>query len=337
MAALPSGLLTLADLGKFMDPDGKAAAVVNILAQRGTKSWLQYFGWREGNLPTGHQFTQYVQLPTANLRDYGEYVAPSAAKGAQIREGMSIIESWFECDAAEINLNGNKFAFLAQQSVAFIESLEQEFSRNLIYGNPDVSSKEFRGLATRLNAMTVPNVFDAGGDNAATNTSIYCANLGEDVFGIYPKGSDAGLKTNDFGVRVDTNSAGGKMAVHTMQFVWNCGLVVRHPQRIGRIANIKVADLRARSSTQALTASTNILYQINNLLESMPDGLGQKVLVCNATVAAALRNMMMDKSASALSVMQAQNQLGKPYSQLMWNEFPILVNDRILNTESKVV
>lgn len=116
MAALPTTRLTLADMLKYLDPKGRGAPVVELLAQRGMKEIQGYLGLQPGNLPTGHQFSVRTALPTAYLRDYNDGVTPSKSATAQLTEGMSIIESWSEVDCAEAKLNGQE-AFTARLKV----------------------------------------------------------------------------------------------------------------------------------------------------------------------------------------------------------------------------
>ena len=334
--ALPTTRLNYADLIKYMDPAGRVRPVVELLAQQGAKQLQGSMVWQPGNLPNGHKFSVRTALPTSYLRDYNEGVPPSKSAVSQLTEGMSIIESWSEIDAAEAKLNGQAEMFRAQENAAFIESMWQKYSQLFIYGNAGLDSKEFNGLATRLSATSAGNVISAGGDAAPTNTSIYLVNFGDDVFGIYPLGSMAGLDNVDHKTQIIQFSDGKRMAALVTQFIMNCGLVVRDWRRIARIANIKVADLRARTTTQAVTAATNIVYGMSDLTQMVPDGLGTRVYLANRTVIASLMKIGLDKSQSVLSVQSGLTQFGKPYQQVTFLDIPVIPMDRILNTEDQV-
>lgn len=337
MAALPITRLTLADMLKYLDPKGRVTPVVELLAQRGAKELQGYIGMQPGNLPTGHQFSVRTALPTAYLRDYNDGVAPSKSATAQLTEGMSIIEAWSEVDCAEAKLNGQEAGYRAQESSAFIEAMWQKYVQLFMYGNAKSDSKEFNGLATRFSALASGNVIDCGGDAATNNTSIYLVNFGEDFFGIYPLGSDGGLQNVDHGRQIIQFSNGNRMAAYVTQFIMNAGLVLRDWRRIVRIANIKVADLRARANTQAVSAATNIIYAMSDATQLVPDGMGTRAFLCNRTVIASLMKIGLDKSQTVLTIEQGLTQFGKPFQQLSFLGIPLIPVDRILNTESKII
>ena len=64
MATLPTkaGAVTLTDFAKSIDPDGRLAAVIELLNQN--NQCLQDILWKEGNLPTGHRTTVRTGLPS---------------------------------------------------------------------------------------------------------------------------------------------------------------------------------------------------------------------------------------------------------------------------------
>lgn len=339
MGVLDFNRLTYVDLVKYLDPQGKVAPVVELLAQRGAKELFGYLGWQPGNLPTGHQFSVRTALPTAYLRDYNEGVAATKAAVAQMTEGMSIIEAWSEVDEAEADLNGEAAAFRAKENVAFIEAIEQKFHQLLIYGNQSSDNKEFNGFATRLAALASGNVIDCVGADITENlgyTSLYLAQFGDDFFGIYPKGSQAGWKHIDHGRQILQLSNNTRLAALVTQFVCNCGIVIRDWRRLVRIGNVAVSKLRTRTSSQAVTASTCILYQMANAIHMLPDAGGTRVFIANRTVIAALMNMALDKSAAVLSIESAISQFGRPYQQVQFMGIPVVTSDRILTTEARI-
>jgi hypothetical protein len=335
MAALPNTRLTLADLTKYMDPQGGVAPVAEILVQR--NDILMDPVWQPGNLPTGHQFSVRTALPTAYLRDYNEGVLPSKSAVAQMTEGMSIIEAWSEVDAAEANLNGNERAYRAAEDKAFLQAMERRLTDLMIYGNVKSDSKEFNGIATRINALTDTQFVDCGGAAGNVNTSIYLAEWGDELFGVYPKGSEAGLQNVDHGKQIIQFSDGKRMAALVTQFIWNCGMVCRNRQRLVRIGNIVTADLIARTGTQAINAATNIIYKMTDAIYRLPHGEGRRVFYMNRTVHAALAKIALDRSQQVVKIEEGVTQFGKPHSWLSFLGIPIRPVDRILTTEARVV
>jgi hypothetical protein len=338
MAALPNTRLTLADLAKYMDPAGKVQPVTELLLQRNDILFDPM--WMPGNLPTGHQFSVRTALPAASLRDYNEGVLPSKSAVAQQTEGMSIIEAWSEVDAAEANLNGNAAEFRAGEDAAFIQTLEQTLTQLMIYGNTKTSSKEFNGIATRIAALANPQFvtantgFTGGG---AVYTSIYLAEWGDELFMTYPRGTEAGLHNTDLGRQIIQFTDGKRMLALVSQYVWNCGMVARDYRRLVRVGNIKVADVRTRTNSQALTADTNIIYKMTDALYRLPHGNGRRVFYMNRTCHAALAKIALDKSQNVVTIEQGLTQFGMPHSWLSFLGNPIRPVDKILNTEAEVV
>jgi hypothetical protein len=334
MATLPNTRLTLADLLKYMGPDGGVAPVLELLAQRNECMMDPVF--QPGNLPTGHQFSVRTALPTAYLRDYNEGVAPSKSAVAQQTEGMCIVEAWSEVDAAEAKLNGNESAFRAQEDKAFIESMEQQFVQQMFYGNVRTDPKAVNGLITRIGVASHPQFIDCGG-TGSDNTSIVLAQWGDGLFGIYPKGSMAGLQAENHGKQIIQFSDGKRMLALVSQFVWNFGFVQRDYRTTVRIGNIDVSDLRTRTGTQELTDSTNIIYAMHDALYKLPDAGGKKVFYMNRTVHSALSKIAMDKSNNVLAMREGLDQFGRPYSWLDFNGAQLRCVDRLLNAEARVI
>lgn len=337
MATLPATRLLMSDMLKYLDPDGMATPVVELLAQKGAKEIMGYLPWQPGNLALGHQFSVRTGEPTAELRDFQEGIAPSKSSLAQQTEGMCNIEAWAEVDEAEANLNGQGAAFRAGENKAFISALEKKFMAQFIAGNSRTSRKEINGIQTRLSSLAAGNVLDCGGTGSADNTSIYLLNFGDEFFGTYPKGTPMGIRHNDLGKQVIQMADNKRMVALMTQFVMTFGIVVRNWRRINRAANINVADLRARATTQATTASTNILYALSDMLQMLPDGDGTRVFGCNRTVIASLAKMGLDRSQNVLSVERGLTQFGRPFEQVSFLGVPFVPMDAITNTEAHVV
>lgn len=340
MAALDSFRLTLADLQKLMDPSGRVSPVAELLDQ--ANEIYMDIGWQPGNLPTGHQWSQRTALPTASLRDYNEGVLPSKSAVAQSTAGMSIIEAWSEVDEAEANLNGNKAGFRAQEDAAFVESLDQKFVNLLIYGSTASDPKAFNGLAT-LNPGLGQQCISAGGTTASAQTSIYVCEWGSDLFGIYPKGSSAGLQHIDHGRQIIQFSDNTRMAALVSQFIWTCGLVRRDPRATARIANIEVSHLTGLTGAQELTDySTNILYRLSDVLYRLQRrASGKRVIYMNRVAHAALAKMCLAAAngggaGSALTIQSAQTQFGTARQWMEYQGIPIRCVDQIVNTEAVV-
>src|SRR5690606_9185016 len=105
MSVLGQYVLTLLDWAKRLDPSGKTAKIVELLAQ--TNEILADMLFLEGNLPTGHRTTVRTGLPAVYWRLLNMAVPSSKSQTAQITEGCGMLEAWSKVDVDLANLNGN--------------------------------------------------------------------------------------------------------------------------------------------------------------------------------------------------------------------------------------
>jgi hypothetical protein len=330
-ATLSTNALTLADWAKRLDPDGKTAAIVELLSQ--TNEILQDMVWREGNLPTGHRTTVRTGLPTVAWRLINSGVTPSKSTTAQIDEQAGILEAWSEVDKDLIILNGNEAATRMSEARAFIEAMNQEMASTLFYGNVGLAPEEFTGLAPRyssLSAGNATNIIDAGG-TGSDNTSIWLVAWDEEtISGIFPKGSKAGLIHEDYGevtVEVTAGLAGQRMRALQERWQWKAGIALKDWRYVVRIANIDVSNLAGGSPA-------DLIDLIENALEIIPNALGRQVLYMNRTVGRYLRKQERGDVSTGGGI-TFENVEGRRVMD--FGGTPVRRVDAILNTEARVV
>jgi hypothetical protein len=274
MGALNSYVQTLADYAKKLDPNGSIAPVVELLNQ--TNEILQDILWKEGNLTTGHRVTVRVGLPTVYWRLINQGVPSSKAVSAQVDEACAVLESWSTIDKLLAELGGNLAANRFDEAVAHIEAMGQELASTLFYGaatNPE----EFIGLAARYSSLTATNgqnIINANG-SGSDNTSIYLVGWGNNsIFGIYPKGTKAGLDREDMGLTTVTTTAGvgaGSMRAYQEKFGWQCGIALKDWRYVVRICNIDISNLVAKSSAADLIElMIKAIHRIPNIASVKP-------------------------------------------------------------------
>lgn len=349
MATLPSkaGAVTLTDFAKSIDPNGSTATVIELLNQ--SNEVLQDMTFMEGNLPTGHQTTIRVGLPTPTWRKLYTGVQPTKSNRAQVTDSCGFLEARNEVDVKVANLNGNASSFRMSEAMAEIEGMNQALGETLIYGDTSVNPERFTGLTPRYNTVsasvpTSQNVIDAGG-TSTDNTSIWLVCWGEQtITGIYPKGSPAGLQHKDLGEidAFDANQA--RYRALADQWTWDVGLTVKDWRYAVRIANIDVSDLVGQTGTQASTAATAIIKLMIRAMSRIPMmGMGKPVFYANRTVKEFLSIAALDKSNAALAIQPAINQFGTVSPGSVNNGtttflgVPVRTVDRILSTEARVV
>lgn len=332
MSTIGNSVLTLTDWAKRLDPNGNTARIVEMLSQ--SNQMLDDAMFKEGNLPTGHRATLRTNLPTVAWRLLNQGTAPSKSTTAQVDFQTGILEAWSEVDVDLAELNGNVKAFRLSEAQAFIEAMSQEVQSTMIYGTA-ANPEEFVGLASYYDSLTDnsgENIIDAGGTQS-DNSSIYLVGWGDrSCYGIFPKGSKAGLTREDLGiVTVETTAgvAGNRMRAYQEHYKWKVGLAVEDWRRTARIANIDISSLvadGAGSSVKLIEYMIKAIHRIHN-----PEGL-KLAFYCNRTVAQMLDIQAQNKSNVYLKVDEFA---GKRV--LSFRGIPIRTVDALTETEARVV
>ena len=332
MSAIGSSVLTLVDVAKRKNPDGTPAKIAELLSQR--NEILEDMVWVEGNKDTGHVTTQRVALPTASFRAFNEGIAPSKSETMQIEESCAMLEAWSETDKDLVELSGNTGAFRMGENLAFIEAMNQTFSQYLFYGNSSTTPKAFNGFATRYNSLSgnIGGNVVTGSGAGSDNSSIWLICWGENtIHGIYPKGSQAGLKHEDLGlVTVETTAgvAGNRMRAYQDHWQWKMGLCVRDYRYAVRIPNIDISNLVAKSS------AADLIELMIKSMKRIPNlKMGKPVFYMNRTCEQMLDIFRRD---DVLSGGQLSYDVVDGKYQSSFRGIPIKICDQLLETESVV-
>lgn len=257
MATLNSTVLSLLDHAKRRDPQGKTAKIVELLAQ--SNPIVSNGLVKECNDGSTELTVVRTGLPTVAWRMYNGGVPPSKSTTAQVREATGMLEAYSEVDCALAKKNGDVGAFRLSESMAFLESMNQEAAQTIFYGNGGLAPQEFTGLAPRYSSTTAGNGSHVllGGGVGSDNSSVWLLGWGESTFHmIYPQGSHAGLSHKDLGeVTIETANGigvGNRMQAYRDHWKWDLGIALRNWQYCVRIANIDVSNLVAKSSAADL-------------------------------------------------------------------------------------
>ncbi len=280
MAALTATNPTLMDLAKRSDPGGKVEAITELLME--TNEVLDDMTWQEGNLTTGHRTTVRTGIPAPTWRKLNAGIQPAKSTTAQITHNCGMLEALAEVDVALADLNNNTAAFRMSEDRAFIEGMNQEVSDTLFYGNEGTEPEAFTGFSTYFNdlsAANADNIIDAGG-TGSDNSTIWLVVWGPNtVHGIVPKGSKAGLASEDMGKDVieDVDGSGGRMLAYRTHYRWDVGLAIRDWRYVVRICNIDksllVRDFDSGTKTFSSGADlTDLMFQAMRLPPNLSGG-----------------------------------------------------------------
>lgn len=339
MATLGITRPTLLDVSKRLDPDGRIAEIGDILSQQ--NSVLDDIIWKESNLPTGHKFTLRTSRPAVSWRKMNQGVPASKSSTSQYTEALGSLVAYNEVDRKIASLNGNTPEFRLSESSDTTKGMNEEFAKKLIYGDVLTAPEEMTGIIPRyasLSGTTAPRVIDAGG-TGADNTSILLVCWADDtVFGIYPKGSKAGLVFEDKGLVTLRDDSNNPLEGYRSYFEWNCGLCVKDWRYIVRIANIDVSDLATAGDAGAADLSANIMKYMLLALHKIPNLSNVKpAFYMNETTLAMLDVKLFDKGNAFLKVEDISGSGGFPRPSVMhFRGVPCRKVDQMLSNEARV-
>ena len=329
--ALTNTYLTLLDWAKREKPGGGIDEVIEVLAS--SNPILADASVMEGNLPTGHRSTQRTTQPAGSWRLLNYGVAPEKSTTKQITDNVGILEAYSKLDVDVAILNGNEAAFRASEDNAFIAGLNNTAATAIFYGNQGSDPEQMQGLAPRYNSLTgeYSNQIIDGGGTGSDNTSIWVVTWGPQTCSlIYPKGSKAGLNSEDLGKQLVTDSNGLMYTAYVTKFQWKLGLCLRDYRYVIRIANIDYSDLTTDAS-----AGADLLDKLVDAYYARPTvdlgSMAKTFIYCNKSIAKFLHKQAQSRANVNLTI---DSPAGKPIVSFL--DAPIRVCDNITVAETAI-
>lgn len=340
MAAKGANVVTLADVAKGKNKQiGKVAEV--LVQHNPILNDIPYMEMNEG---TSHKEDIRSALPEVYYRKANQPIPASKTTTEERTFTGTEFSSKSQIDRDVASRGGqDRIAYNRwNQAQGHLQSHAIEHAELLIYGSPVNMNRKTAGLFDIYSTLdsseeTSKQILDAGG-TGSDNTSIIKIHWGErSIFGIYPKGTEAGLK------RID-HSAGGKMVqIHGIdekgnpgtfwgyeeEFITNHGLVVKDYRQGVRIANIDVNALVSGTNAPDLI---DLMISADYKIDSKENGTG--VWYVNRTIFAHLHKQALTKVGAGAGLTY-ENYQGKPVLQFLGS--PVRCVDALLNSEARVV
>lgn len=312
---------TLVELAKRTN-NGNLLEIAEVLSI--TKEMFQDAVWIEANQTASHVGTKRTNLPSGTHRQANQGVASEASSTKQVAEPICRLEAHSRVDEAILDLATDKAKARSQEDLAFVEGLGQTIETNMIYGDIDTNPEQIDGLATRYDATADANVIGASGTGNDT-TSLWIIEWGPmKVHMIYPKGSEAGLQTEDMGKQLVTNDSGSTYfwAWFTKFVAWY-GLYVHDDRCVQRIANIETSGIEHLLDDDDIIEALNLLPQAG--------GGGSTAIYVNRTLKTQLEILAKDKTNVNYT---SDNAFGVPVTR--FRGIPVRLCESIVNTESAI-
>jgi hypothetical protein len=342
--------ITLADLGRRLDPDGRVADMAEMLSQ--CNEMVDDMPMVEANGLTSHVTTLRTALPKGSYIRYYQGTGYTKSNAAQVEFGMSLLRDYSQIDKRLADLGGNSMALREKEDAAHMEGLSQQQSTTLAYGNSFTTPEQFTGFMPFYNtvntstAQNAQNVFDCGG-TGSSNASILLIGWGENsAYGIYPKGSKGGLLFENKGDIVpgfDANNQ--RFEAYTSLFEWQLGLCIEDWRYTIRLCNIDTttAGLLGPSPPDIFAILSRAIVRLPTAGRTQ-SGI-TKTDAPNKQAPSVRLKMYADRTVRAAMDVQAirdKNVLLSPRDYdgnpiLAFRGIPIGVQDSLLNSESRVV
>lgn len=339
MAALGAQLVTLADVAKSKNKQiGKVAEV--LVQENPMLNDIPYMEMNEG---TVHKEEIRSALPAIYYRKANQAIPASKTTTEERSFQAAHFESKSQIDTKVASRGGaDRIAYNRwNQAQGHIQAHAIEHAALTIYGSPASSDLKTAGFFDVYSTLassepTSLQVIDGGGSSADL-TSILRVHWGERaVFGVYPSGTQAGLKRIDRSAGnkevqiygTDVNGNAGTYYGYEEQFEIDHGLVIKDYRQASRIANIDIDLLKSNvGAADLIDLMISAHYKIHN----PQNGVG--VWYVNRTIEAFLHKQALTKVGAGAGL-NYDNYQGQ--KMLMFLGFPIRRADALLNTESQV-
>jgi hypothetical protein len=332
MAVIGSTFVDLIDVLKGQDRNGAVIPVIEMLTEMNPVLDDAYAV--ECNSGTKHLHVVRTGLPSLTWGKLYQGIPQSKSGKAQVEDTTGFVEGLSTIDERVLNLSTDEAAVRLGEATSFLESMSNEVSSKIFYGNSATDAEEFMGLAPRFNDLGAANgnqIIDAGG-TGADNTSLWFVAWGDNQCHLlYPKGTTAGVKREDMGRQRVLDSAGNAYYAKEEMFTWHIGMAVKDWRYVARVANIDVSLMQAGS-----VALYGFLRKGYYKLQSRKIAGGKLAIYCNRDVLEALDTLAGNAGASDNFVRLTRKDV-EGEEVLSYRGIPIRETDALLNTEARVV
>lgn len=324
---MPGAFLTLNDLRATLMPDGSPVkSYAELLAKE--NEILDDIPWTASNQLTGDIHFKRTAMPSAQIRRINQGFDSSKGAKEAVTETCVQIVSRMTVDMGELDLAPSPEQYLLSESKGHIEVMNEDVVTNFFYGT---DPEGIRGIAPRLGKLSHKQVTDAGGtgNNLA---SVYIIKWDTDeVTGIYPKNSKAGLEVFTAENEYVPDKDGKMFRAHITEWSWYVGLKVRDERYLSRLCNIdRDALLNGSTAKEArqelfnkLIVAKNKIYHVNQ---------GRVVMYADPEIFSILEIAAFEKSNLALGYSDVESDR----RVLKFSGIPIKRNDAQAIAEKKV-
>ena len=338
MATVGATHLSILDHAKSYGSDGSRLVIAEILNQ--TNPIITDLLMREANGATSHKSLMRTGIPQGVYRKFYQGIQPTKSIKAAVEDTMCMLEDRVEVDADLATLENDLAAFRMEEARAHIEGIGQQLATAIFYADTDTNPERFLGLSPRYSSLSAANAQNiiSGAGTGSDQTSIWLIrHAPQALFGIFPKGSKAGIIHEDLGLgdAFDTQTPPARYRAYMDRFQVKIGLVVPDWRHHVRICNIDTTNLIAESSAADL-----VKLMVKAMARVPQANWGEYCWYGNRTMAEWLDIQSMGKATSGSGIVtnvqftsqdMAQGKAFQSFRGIPWRTC-----DALLNTEAQV-
>ncbi len=282
---------TLPDVLRTRAPNGQHMSAVDVLS--GKYPFLEEMYFTEANDTTSHEFLRTTSEPSGSLVRLNEGAPFSAAAVVPVREQMARLEANAQIDERILVKAPDPVRYRREREAMHFRGMVKQYHNLIFKGSILTDARGIDGLERRFGTLATGSVVSNGGSGGS---SVWLIKHGpEGFFGFYPKGSDAGIKEEDWGRETAYDISGNPFKVLRTHWSWEFGLGVADLRSVKRLCNIA-----ASSSNSFFEDGTKVQkgeYALIDLIEAMPEGSTDgAAFYCGPTMMAQFRKRLNDKS-----------------------------------------
>lgn len=325
-----NSLMPLNELANRLDRSGGTAELAFQFMEK--NQFIEVLPFTKSSHETHHEFVKTLSIPAGTWTAVNEGVPIEGSRTKPEKEYMGTLESYSQIDVRAFRgmKKSAAAAIRLQEDKAFMTGMGLTISEALFYTSHGINTKSFDGLFTRptLNQLSSDQVINSGASSGDV-MSILVAELGDEtMYGVIPKGTKAGIETEDLGREPKYDDSGNRFDVYTTHFLWDLGLVLKDDRAAVRIANISDAVVNDADDNGGLNEE-----DILDALSFLPN-MGQKnsYIFLNRRTLRHLQSVAKDRVNVTYT---PNNQFGRKWiTDYMGTG--IKVDERLLTTESVI-
>lgn len=341
MATLTQSTASMIEHYKQVDGNGHLIDVIEVMNDT-SQNIMDDWSWMECNSGTKHLRSIRTGLPSVAWGMLYKGIPQSKSAKQNIEDTTGFVEALSDVDQRQLDLYADKKTELRQSEArSFQESMAQELVSAMFYHSTDTDPRLPKGLGARYGVIDTKGagnqIVDAGG-SGSDNMSIWMVEWGfEGLSVIYPKGTTGGIVRENKGPQRVLDGDGNAYYIEEELFRAHAGFTVGDWQRIVRIANIDVSELRAgnvdlyKFMRQGYYKLKN--RRVNKIMDQKSPG--RIAIYCNTDALEALDALGTNSGASDnFARLRPMELEGKEV--MTYRGFPLRETDALLNTEAQV-